>query len=322
MDPKHGDAKPEFKKKRRIKNIRTSTGIAGISDKKDEGPAVVRPQRPSAQKAADRTQKSDSGSESSEEEGPGPKRLSFGVNYRSDKPIDPDRGTKVSEIDTAPDQDAQAIYERQLEINKARDGKSDDGLYRGRAGYKDYLPKQDTIKGKASSNLVRQGPYRAAANIRVTTRWDYQPDLCKDYKDTGFCGFGDSCKFVHDRTDYKAGWELERDYEAGLLSKAHENFEVESKPEEDTPTTCGICDNPLQSPVHTKCGHYFCGTCALKNHRVNPRCAVCSAETQGIFIYQKKGTAQANAPPLEGEHIVNEIDTSGSGSNLSSAPSD
>lgn len=21
-------------------------------------------------------------------------------------------------------------------------------------------------------------------------RWDYQPDICKDYKETGFCGFG------------------------------------------------------------------------------------------------------------------------------------
>ena len=21
-------------------------------------------------------------------------------------------------------------------------------------------------------------------------RWDYQPDICKDYKETGYCGFG------------------------------------------------------------------------------------------------------------------------------------
>lgn len=24
-------------------------------------------------------------------------------------------------------------------------------------------------------------------------RWDYQPDICKDYKETGFCGFGGEC---------------------------------------------------------------------------------------------------------------------------------
>jgi RING finger protein 113A len=48
---------------------------------------------------------------------------------------------------------------------------------------------------------------------RATVRWDYQPDICKDYKETGYCGFGDSCKFMHDRSDYKHGWQLERDWE-------------------------------------------------------------------------------------------------------------
>ena len=56
---------------------------------------------------------------------------------------------------------------------------------------------------------------RAPANLRATVRWDYQPDICKDYKETGFCGFGDSCKFMHDRSDYKHGWQLEREVEAG-----------------------------------------------------------------------------------------------------------
>ena len=31
------------------------------------------------------------------------------------------------------------------------------------------------------------------------------PPCRQDYRDTGFCGFGDSCKFMHDRGDYKAG---------------------------------------------------------------------------------------------------------------------
>lgn len=31
---------------------------------------------------------------------------------------------------------------------------------------------------------------------------------------TGFCGFGDSCKFLHDRADYKSGWAMEQDFEA------------------------------------------------------------------------------------------------------------
>lgn len=66
------------------------------------------------------------------------------------------------------------------------------------------------------SFLSRKGPIRAPAHLRATIRWDYQPDICKDYKETGFCGFGDSCKFLHDRSDYKHGWQLEREYKDGI----------------------------------------------------------------------------------------------------------
>ena len=34
------------------------------------------------------------------------------------------------------------------------------------------------------------GPKQASSNIRVTCRFDYQPDICKDYKQTGYCGYG------------------------------------------------------------------------------------------------------------------------------------
>ena len=46
--------------------------------------------------------------------------------------------------------------------------------------------------------------------MRQTAIFDYKPDICKDYKETGYCGYGDSCKFIHDRSDYKSGWELDR----------------------------------------------------------------------------------------------------------------
>ena len=55
--------------------------------------------------------------------------------------------------------------------------------------------------------------------MRATVRWDYAPDICKDYKETGFCGFGDSCKFLHDRSDYKHGWQLERESEQGVYGQ-------------------------------------------------------------------------------------------------------
>lgn len=54
------------------------------------------------------------------------------------------------------------------------------------------------------------GPMRATQYMRASVRMDYQPDICKDYKETGFCSYGDTCKFLHDRGDYKSGWELEK----------------------------------------------------------------------------------------------------------------
>jgi hypothetical protein len=56
--------------------------------------------------------------------------------------------------------------------------------------YAQYYKKKDTAAGNASSGMVRKGPIRAPSNLRATVRWDYQPDICKDYKETGFCGFG------------------------------------------------------------------------------------------------------------------------------------
>ena len=46
-------------------------------------------------------------------------------------------------------------------------------------------------------------------------------NVLQDYKETGFCGFGDSCKFMHDRSDYKSGWQLEREWQAQVITAKH-----------------------------------------------------------------------------------------------------
>ncbi|KAF7840163.1 zinc finger CCCH domain-containing protein 1-like [Senna tora] len=56
------------------------------------------------------------------------------------------------------------------------------------------------------------GPLRALTHIRMSAILDHQPDICKDYKETGYCGYGDSCKFLHDRGDYKSGRQLEKEW--------------------------------------------------------------------------------------------------------------
>ncbi len=62
----------------------------------------------------------------------------------------------------------------------------------------------------AEKGTGSHGPLRGNAYVRVSARFDYQPDVCKDYKETGYCSYGDACKFMHDRGDYKSGWELDR----------------------------------------------------------------------------------------------------------------
>ena len=136
---------------------------------------------------------------------------------------------------------------------------------------------------------------------------DYAPDVCKDWKQTGFCGFGDSCKFLHAREDYKQGWELDRDWEIGTNGKplsgkvmssrkgGNNKTENEEDDEDDEdellesiPFACIICRKPYQNPIVTKCGHYFCESCALQRYRKSPSCAACGAGTGGVFNVAKK----------------------------------
>lgn len=183
------------------------------------------------------------------------------VSYRSKKTtvIDgpSDQGaTAVTEIDTDIGNDAQAIFEKSLEVNKELEGKADDKVYRGLNNYTQFYKKKDTAAGNASSGMVRKGPIRAPAHLRATVRWDYQPDICKDYKETGFCGFGDSCKFLHDRSDYKAGWQLEQD-QAGTNRNDDSDGGDDSKYEihsddESLPFKCFICRNSFVDPITTK----------------------------------------------------------------------
>jgi len=133
--------------------------------------------------------------------------------YASSREVVPQQyagdATHTSEIDTAADRDARAILERNIKLNNEEGG---EGVYRGQGGYKTYMNKDISQVG-SNKYTGTQGPIRAPAFVRSTARFDYQPDICKDYKETGFCGYGDNCKFLHDRGDYKSGWQLEKEWD-------------------------------------------------------------------------------------------------------------
>ncbi|KAI5856435.1 hypothetical protein BZA05DRAFT_388474 [Tricharina praecox] len=167
---------------------------------------------------------------------------------------------------------------------------ADDGTYTGNKGYGSFIKKSADA---ASRKPV--GPVKAPTNIRTITVTDYAPDVCKDYKLTGFCGFGDTCKFLHAREDYAAGWKLDREWEIkqkggkmpvlqGKKMGTGEWKPADEKEEEEIPFKCVICKGDYKSPIQTKCGHYFCENCAIDRYRrKNPSCAICGKRTDGVF---------------------------------------
>jgi len=200
------------------------------------------------------------------------------------------------ETETALDRDATGIAARvkKLQDDMKKQGTGPDKIYRGQAAYTQYIDPGDT-SGQIKGAGIKAGPIRANIYARAITRMDYQPDICKDYKETGYCGFGDSCKFMHDRGDYKSGWEIDRDWnEEQKQKKLEEEIRLKSGGEpqppleenDNTPFACSVCNKAFTDPVKTKCGHFFCAKCALR--KCKTECAICTTKTGASFATPSK----------------------------------
>jgi RING finger protein 113A len=180
---------------------------------------------------------------------------------------------------------------------RVNDGEAAPGVYKGLANQTSYIQKNPDRQSRTV------GPVKAPTNIRTVTVTDYAPDVCKDYKNTGFCGYGDNCKFLHAREDYKQGWQLDKEWETVTQGKKNlggtivasanrdkktEDEDNDEEVPEDIPFACIICNGPYKSPVVTRCGHYFCESCALQRYRRDPSCAACGSGTNGVFNASKK----------------------------------
>lgn len=156
----------------------------------------------------------------------------------------------------------------------------DDGTYRGQNAYKTHIKKSTEVP-----KAMRVGPQRSNnSTIRTVTIVDYQPDVCKDYKETGYCGFGDTCKFLHDRGTYLAGWQLDKLAENAKNQNGDGDDSDDSDSDDsDIPFACLICRKHYTDPIVTRCGHYFCSACAIKRFARTPKCAACGAPTGGMF---------------------------------------
>lgn len=168
------------------------------------------------------------------------------------------------------------------------DDELDDGTYKGSAKYSNFIQKHPDRSG------AQVGPVKASTNVRTITVIDFAPDVCKDYKQTGFCGFGDSCKFLHAREDYKQGWQLDKEWEkVGKDKKPSQTTGPEDEEEkllESIPFKCILCKEDYKRPVVTVCGHYFCERCAMERYMKGKKktCANCGKDTRGTFNVAKK----------------------------------
>jgi RING finger protein 113A len=88
-----------------------------------------------------------------------------------------------------------------------------------------------------------------------------------------------------------AGWQLDKLAET---PKRQVEDVSDSDSDEDIPFACLICRKPYTDPVVTRCGHYYCSSCAIKRYARNPKCLACSAPTGGIFNRADKVIAKLN----------------------------
>jgi len=141
--------------------------------------------------------------------------------------------------------------------------------------------------------------------------------------ETGYCGFGDTCKFLHDRGTCKslrsnhhslvsieypidlAGWQLDK-LEANPKRQVED--ESDSDSDEDIPFACLICRKHYTDPVVTRCGHYFCSACAIKRFAKTPKCAACGAPTGGMFNRADKVIEKMNKKRKEKEEAEGDED--------------
>ncbi|XP_072984091.1 zinc finger CCCH domain-containing protein 15 [Typha latifolia] len=297
-----GDVCTFFRKPTKNKNIRKRKTASDDDDDDDE----AEPSQPSSTKSK-KPITSDNKLHFSSSTSSAKKPDVF--HFDSSKSIQTDhdsRATATLETETAFDRDTRAIRERVLKQaeeslkGNPKQPSSEEKLYKGIHGYKDYkagFRREQTVASEKAGGS--HGPLRASAHIRVSARFDYQPDICKDYKETGYCGYGDSCKFMHDRGDYKSGWQMEKEWEEAEKARKRRmamgsgdgdeddgggpGGADDSDDEDELPFACFICRQPFEDPVVTKCKHYFCEHCALKHHSKNKKCFVCNKPTLGIF---------------------------------------
>ena len=189
-------------------NLRKGKRREGSSESSDEGPSSVIANGSEHKASSD------------------PKRVRHGVSSEVNSSATDQRpnlqldNTQKPTIAILSGEEAIRTFEGRDTQGKVHNRQPGEEVYRHES---DNVHKDERVNGgNQLAGVV--GPQRSAANVRSTSRFDYQMDICKDYKESGYCGFGDSCKFLHDRSDYKSGWQLESEWTSQQRQLEKERF--------------------------------------------------------------------------------------------------
>lgn len=158
-------------------------------------------------------------------------------------------------------------------------------------------PSETTKKPDFFTQLSLTHTNRLKKHFKNPIDIDYNPSRCKDFHESGYCSWGPSCIYAHDRTSYKRGWELDKEWEdkqkeikeKGIRSFINKKDKEEEKKEvnfEDS--SCGICKQSKEDFVKTECGHVFCEECILKHYSKHKSCFLCKKKIKGNFVSLKK----------------------------------
>lgn len=150
-----------------------------------------------------------------------PKVVESDDNKDGTRPISTDLSNAAKEAATKVDRLQDEVNKEILELKQSEKSTPTlgEGVYKGSADYATF------VRGKT----VQKGLNRNSANIMATTVVDLQPDVCKDYKQHGYCGFGDTCKFLHIRDEFKKTEIGEREWETVAKTKGGRVGKVKKK---------------------------------------------------------------------------------------------